>query len=324
MVDRRRVGLEPRCRWVDGGRSEAGVWPWHARLGNALGARSAATPPRTHRPRHRTDARMPSCRPPGLGVLDRRFGYPVELLSRGRRSRLGRSPSTTSTTCRGPPARSPRCRARTRESRRPATSPGCCVTSRVGVIVLAKAPVAGLAKTRVAKDVGTARQPSSPLPACWTPSMSSRAWVGRGRRLIAWRAISRAAARGPELVSSARVVVGHQAARRRTWALASCTHTRMRRGSGAATRSRSRSAWTLHRSCAEDLRGPRGSGLATGSSMPALGLAADGGWWGLAPVHPRAVVALVDVPMSRPDTGSRTLSALIERRLLGGTRPSAA
>jgi glycosyltransferase A (GT-A) superfamily protein (DUF2064 family) len=41
-----------------------------------------------------------------------------------------------------------------------------------------------------------------------------------------------------------------------------------------------------------------------------LGPAADGGWWALGLAEPRHAQALVDVPMSRDDTGERTLRAL--------------
>ncbi|WP_328448624.1 MULTISPECIES: TIGR04282 family arsenosugar biosynthesis glycosyltransferase [unclassified Amycolatopsis] len=42
-----------------------------------------------------------------------------------------------------------------------------------------------------------------------------------------------------------------------------------------------------------------------------LGPAADGGWWALGLTDPRAAQALAGVPMSRDDTGERTLRALI-------------
>ncbi|WP_326957621.1 TIGR04282 family arsenosugar biosynthesis glycosyltransferase [Amycolatopsis sp. NBC_01286] len=42
-----------------------------------------------------------------------------------------------------------------------------------------------------------------------------------------------------------------------------------------------------------------------------LGPAADGGWWALGLTDPRRAQALAGVPMSRDDTGERTLRALI-------------
>lgn len=49
-----------------------------------------------------------------------------------------------------------------------------------------------------------------------------------------------------------------------------------------------------------------------------LGLAEDGGWWALGLRDPRHADVLRQVPMSRPDTGTRTLAALrgIDVRLL--------
>ncbi|MFC8617767.1 DUF2064 domain-containing protein [Micromonospora purpureochromogenes] len=46
-----------------------------------------------------------------------------------------------------------------------------------------------------------------------------------------------------------------------------------------------------------------------------LGRAADGGWWALGLRDPRQAVALRAVPMSTPDTGRSTWSALAERGL---------
>jgi glycosyltransferase A (GT-A) superfamily protein (DUF2064 family) len=53
--------------------------------------------------------------------------------------------------------------------------------------------------------------------------------------------------------------------------------------------------------------------LVAGDGHPAdaaLGLALDGGWWGLALADPRHAAAIADVPTSREDTGRRTLEAL--------------
>ncbi len=46
-----------------------------------------------------------------------------------------------------------------------------------------------------------------------------------------------------------------------------------------------------------------------------LGPAADGGWWALGLRDPRHGAVLRGVPMSRPDTGERTLAALVGRGL---------
>jgi uncharacterized protein len=47
----------------------------------------------------------------------------------------------------------------------------------------------------------------------------------------------------------------------------------------------------------------------------AVGAASDGGWWALALRDPRQAEALRRVPMSRPDTGARTVAALRARGL---------
>jgi len=65
--------------------AESGVWPWHARAGNAVVAallRSRGVPVHDIAPIRvgRRDALL------GLGVADRAFGYPLELLMRAGRA----------------------------------------------------------------------------------------------------------------------------------------------------------------------------------------------------------------------------------------------
>ncbi|GAA2795411.1 TIGR04282 family arsenosugar biosynthesis glycosyltransferase [Saccharopolyspora taberi] len=55
------------------------------------------------------------------------------------------------------------------------------------------------------------------------------------------------------------------------------------------------------------------SRLATADAV--LGLAEDGGWWAVGFRDPRHSALLEDVPTSRDDTGSRTLAALRQRGL---------
>jgi uncharacterized protein len=50
--------------------------------------------------------------------------------------------------------------------------------------------------------------------------------------------------------------------------------------------------------------------LVTADADAALGLALDGGWWALALAEPRRARHIADVPTSRDDTGVATLSAL--------------
>lgn len=53
-----------------------------------------------------------------------------------------------------------------------------------------------------------------------------------------------------------------------------------------------------------------------------LGLAEDGGWWALGLSDPLHAKALAGVPMSRADTGQETLRALTEVGLRPGTLPT--
>lgn len=55
--------------------------------------------------------------------------------------------------------------------------------------------------------------------------------------------------------------------------------------------------------------------LLTSAEEAVLGPAEDGGWWALGLGNPAAASALAHVPMSRTDTGERTLHALTEAGL---------
>jgi glycosyltransferase A (GT-A) superfamily protein (DUF2064 family) len=184
----------------------------------------------------------------------------------------------------------------------------------VGVIVLAKAPVAGLAKTRVAKDIGF-EAAAEIAAACLLDTIDVvESWVGPQNRLIALEGDLGAAARAAEI--SARI---------RSWSVVT------QRGRDLGSRivnahEDSASIWSRDTVTvqigmdspsirAADLRDLTES-VCAGRVDAALGLAADGGWWGLATGDPRLVRTLGDVPMSRSDTGGRTLSALIQ---LGGS-----
>ncbi|GAA1029305.1 MULTISPECIES: TIGR04282 family arsenosugar biosynthesis glycosyltransferase [Amycolatopsis] len=58
-----------------------------------------------------------------------------------------------------------------------------------------------------------------------------------------------------------------------------------------------------------------------GASRAVLGDAEDGGWWGLGLADPRQAQVLAGVPMSRPDTGFRTRAALTGAGLHVGELP---
>ncbi|GAB2956274.1 DUF2064 domain-containing protein [Amycolatopsis acidiphila] len=56
----------------------------------------------------------------------------------------------------------------------------------------------------------------------------------------------------------------------------------------------------------------QGAASLTSEEKAALGLAEDGGWWALGLGDPAAAKVLTGVPMSRADTGRRTLRALTD------------
>lgn len=68
------------------------------------------------------------------------------------------------------------------------------------------------------------------------------------------------------------------------------------------------------------LLGNVASGLSNADAV--LGMAADGGWWTLALSEPDRAKVLAGVPMSRPDTGRLTLTALRECGLRVELAPS--
>ena len=67
----------------------------------------------------------------------------------------------------------------------------------------------------------------------------------------------------------------------------------------------------------------RGAGSAAGEPLDAvLGPALDGGWWALGLRDPRQAAAVAEVPMSRSDTGELTHRALLAAGLRVGTLPA--
>jgi len=179
--------------------------------------------------------------------------------------------------------------------------------TRVGVLVVAKSPVAGQAKTRLAADVG-GEAAADVAAAALVDTLGAVARTGLPC-VVAWSG----------LLARARRVGEVAAALRRCLVVP-------QRGDGFA----GRLAAAHH-----DAAGVLGDaqvvqiGMDTpqvtadhvlaaaahlGRHDAALGIAADGGWWTLAVRAPGLAAGLAKVPMSREDTGARTLQMLVHDR----------
>jgi len=177
-----------------------------------------------------------------------------------------------------------------------------------GVLVVAKAPVPGLAKTRIGAVVGAELAAEVAAAALLDTLDAVEEWAPSPRRLLALTGSLEAAARGSEIaqrLAAWTVVTQHGA----TFAdrLVSAHH-------AAAAR------WTPDCPVVQiGMDTPSITGfdldailapLRDGDADVALGPAVDGGWWGIATRRGGYADQLADVPMSRPDTAARTVSAL--------------
>jgi hypothetical protein len=172
------------------------------------------------------------------------------------------------------------------------------------VLVVAKAPVAGLAKTRLAPAVG-ARSAARLAAAALLDTVDSARAVPGARTVVALTGSLREAERSAELAAALRDCV-----------------VLPQRGADFAAR--------LVNAHADVARHFPGSpvlqlGMDTPQARPellagalvrladagaVLGPATDGGWWALGLRRPADAHVLADVPMSCADTGMRTLLAL--------------
>lgn len=180
-----------------------------------------------------------------------------------------------------------------------------------GVLVVAKAPVPGLAKTRIGAVVGAQAAADLAAAALLDTLDAVESWAPSCHRLLAMTGSRRSAVRGAEI-----------AQRLTAWTVIE------QRGATFADRLAS-----AHRDAAagwgwdfpvvqigmdtpaitsDDLDalasavGP----APVGAADVALGPALDGGWWGIATRAAGYADQLAAVPMSRPDTAARTIAAL--------------
>lgn len=176
---------------------------------------------------------------------------------------------------------------------------------RGSVLVMAKAPVPGEAKTRLARVVGDEAAAELAAAALLDTLDAGAAAYPPERRVLALTGDLRAATCQTELRAAAtewivvrqggqtfgeRLVDGHRQAHRLA---------------GGPVVQVGMDTPHVHPVL---LRGV--ADLAHDHDRPVLGPALDGGWWVLVTTHADQATVLTSVPMSRPDTGSRTVAAL--------------
>jgi uncharacterized protein len=172
------------------------------------------------------------------------------------------------------------------------------------LLVVAKAPVAGLAKTRLGAVIGASAAADLAAAALLDTLDAVRA-VPDTTAVVAMTGEPRHASRAGELAEALRgcVVIPQ-------------------RGKDFAERLANAHADVAARFPAEPVfqvgmdtpqltpRMLAGALVRLADTDAVLGPATDGGWWGLGLRDPRAAEVLRSVPMSRSDTGTRTLFAL--------------
>ncbi len=176
---------------------------------------------------------------------------------------------------------------------------------RGSVLVMAKAPVPGQAKTRLAPVVGEDGAAKLAAAALLDTLTAAATAYPVGRRVLALTGDLGRACRAAEI---RREVEG--------WLV-------VQQGGQSFGARLSDGHRQAHRLCGgpvvqigmdtPQVSGPllrRVGDLAHASGRPVLGPAEDGGWWVLVTTHPSQAAVLTGVPMSQPDTGRLTAAAL--------------
>ena len=176
------------------------------------------------------------------------------------------------------------------------------------ILVVAKAPVAGLAKTRLTPAFGT-EGAAELAAAALLDTLAAVMAADVAIRVVALTGDLAGARRSGEITSmlEAFIVIpqrGHRFAERLGAAHADA-------GALAGTPVLQIGMDTPQVS--PGVLSGAASSLTDDGIDAVFGPAVDGGWWALGLRDTRTASALAGVPMSRPDTGSRTLSALADR-----------
>ena len=172
----------------------------------------------------------------------------------------------------------------------------------ITALVVAKAPVPGLAKTRLAATLGDDAA-ADIAAAALLDTLDAVAAADFSTRIVALTGDLAEAARRDELAA----------------ALASYTVVGQR-GDGFAERlvhahedAAGQPVFQIGMDTPQltpELLTASATALADSSGGSVLGMAEDGGWWGLGIGDPALARGLLDVPMSTPDTGAKTMAAL--------------
>jgi uncharacterized protein len=176
----------------------------------------------------------------------------------------------------------------------------------LGLLVLAKAPVAGRVKTRLCPPLGSA-EAADLAAAALLDTLDAAGAVPGGCVVVAMAGRLPAAARAAELSTALR-----RGVTRDQWG-ADLGHRIAAAHRDAAALLPGRPVVQLGMDTPQvdaALLADAAAPLHRGAADAVLGPATDGGWWALGLRDPRAAVAIADVPTSRDDTGERTLHAL--------------
>jgi glycosyltransferase A (GT-A) superfamily protein (DUF2064 family) len=188
--------------------------------------------------------------------------------------------------------------------------------SRVQCLVVAKAPVPGLAKTRLGAEIGMDAAADLAAAALLDTLEACERAFPRDRRHVALTGTLAGAARGPEIADRlGGWKVFDQVGDAFPTRLAAA-HAEVRRRTGGATMQIGMDTPQV----TEDLLGQVVAGLDDHHAV--LGTAPDGGWWALALREPRDAAVLAGVPMSSSETADRTREALLDRGLDVGDAPA--
>jgi hypothetical protein len=175
------------------------------------------------------------------------------------------------------------------------------------LLVLAKAPVPGLAKTRLCPPL-TPDQAAAIAAASLLDTLDAVCAVPDAVPMVAWTGELRRARGRDELARSLRRTVRFEQRGDGLGARIAAAHTdAAERAPGAALLQIGMDTPQVRAvdlaAATAPLRDPRGPDAV-------FGLALDGGWWALGLRNPHAARVIESVPTSRDDTGERTLRAL--------------